>query len=164
MAHRRVGAHGLIALPRHENELPVGDHVPLRPGPVHPRGMKAQAQQQPDLRHHHALPERHAALERRHRQEVGPLPLQGADRPGQQLGLVPGVGIGEQQDRAAGLPRALFAGPWLPVPPRRQRLSRDQPRPRVPRCDRRYDLGGAVGGAVVDDQDLGIHSGLGHRS
>ena len=36
--HRLVGADRLVALARHQDELPVGDDVALAPRAVHPRG------------------------------------------------------------------------------------------------------------------------------
>ena len=59
-----------------------------------------------------------------------------------------GVGIEEHQDLAGGLGGPSVAGPGLAGPPRR-RVDPDDARTR-----RRGELGGGVGGAVVDDEHL----------
>ncbi|HVL18348.1 MAG TPA: hypothetical protein VM387_10145, partial [Gemmatimonadales bacterium] len=66
--------------------------------------MVANSQQQPDLGHHDALPERLASLPRRDGQQVGPGLAKGAHRSAQELGSVAGVGVGEEQQIAAGRP------------------------------------------------------------
>ena len=107
------GADRLVALARHQDELAVRDYVALPPGAVHPRRVIAQGQQQPDLRHDQPLPERLATLPGRDGHQIGPLRLERADRSRQQLGLVPGVGVGEEEecrraprDSPGGTPRA----------------------------------------------------------
>jgi hypothetical protein len=97
------------------------------------------------------LPERHAALERRDRHQLGPFSLERADRAREQLGLVAGVGIGEEQDLAA-------SGAVAGGRPTAFRTSRpaaahlDQPDARSSAASRRDDGGVFVGRVVVHHQ------------
>ena len=157
---RHLTSHGLmgpcrfVALARHQDELAVGDDVALAAGAVHPGRMVPQREQQPDLRHHHSLPERDAELSRGDGQQIGTLRAQRTDRPREQLGLVPGVGVGKEEELSLRRAVPLNAGPGLAVPARWQWLARHQPHPRVLRREPLHDRGGIVGAAVVHHQQL----------
>jgi hypothetical protein len=62
------------------------------------------------------------------------------------------TGVQEQQVRGLGAPGPLHAGPVLPHPPGGQRGLVEHRDPRIAAGD----VGGAVGGAAVDDDDLEI--------
>jgi hypothetical protein len=152
--HRLVAADGLIGFPGSEDELPVGDHVAWQPRAVHATRRVAQPEQQPDLRHHHPLPESQRELPRCHRHQVGPLPPERGDRSPKQLGCVPGIGVGEEEELARGNARTLSTCPGLAVPALGEQRAGHQSHPRVGRGQSLYDGAGLVGRAVVHHQQF----------
>ena len=75
-------------------------------------GMVTQREQKPDLRHHHPLPERHAALKRRDGDQSARLFVdQRSNRAPKQLRCMPGIRVGEEENVALGGPVALDSRP-----------------------------------------------------
>ena len=108
--------------------------------------------------------DRHLARVRR--DEVEAAPPQQRHRGCQRVRLQHHVGVDEDQHRRVGrLPGELVAGPRLSPPPVGQVAAGEQPHPVVGAGHPAYDLGGAVGRAVVEHQHPQVaHPGLGQQA
>jgi hypothetical protein len=88
------------------------------------------------------------------RDEVRPARLGEPDEPRQRIGREHHVGVGEQDPLAARALGAARERVRLPQPPVGQRVDAHHAHPRVAGRGPAGDVAGAVGGAVVDDDDL----------
>src|SRR5688572_11446115 len=124
MPDTEMCAGSLVRLASGEDELSIGNDVPLGAGTVDRRGIIPQREEKPDLGHDRPFPEAHTALKWRDSHQAGVFPDEGSDRVAEQRRRVSGVGIGEQQELPGSGLVALVTGPGLSVPPFRQLLSR----------------------------------------
>src|SRR5262249_21621242 len=79
---------------------------------------------------------------------------------GKTLRCVNRVGIEKQQPLSPRMPDSLVESMSLSGPACRQMLDREHPNARIALGKSTRDLGGAVGAAVVDDQDLEVRISL----
>ena len=135
--------------------MAVGDRVPRPARPVHePELAHAGLQRQEDVRLDEALPEAPHFLSRQNGHEVHPLGIEHGERAGDQLGGMPRIGVGEQQQRAGGGAIPLHQRPLLPEPPCWQIASPHQSHAGIGRADPGNDLRRRIARAIVHDDDL----------
>ena len=150
-----MAAEPLVGVAAEEEELAVGDLVDRARAAVHALGAAvAREDELEDLRLHEPLPEGAHLLRAGDGEERRVGGAERGDGARVQLGTVPGVGVGEEEElaarrRGAGRARPLLAEPFVGE---RRRLEYAQPP--VPRRGLARDVGGAVGGVVVHDDEL----------
>ncbi len=115
--HHLMGADGLVSGSSRQNELAVGARVPIDPSALHPAAVSgAGTKREDDVRLNEPLPKGAHFLARQHREQVDALTLQRPDRARQELRLVPGVGVREEQQLALGDAVALHDRPLFAEP------------------------------------------------
>lgn len=117
VTHRTVPVERAVGIGGEHHELSVGDGVaPLAPPDRSLDVVEAQDHREEDLGLHQPLPEGGHDLAPAHREEVRTAPVEFGQGAPEQVRLVHGVGVGEEQNLAAGSFGSLPARPRLAQP------------------------------------------------
>ena len=162
-AHGAVAADALVGGAAKQQRLAHGRGQGRESQPVAQRQGREAVDDPREEGHDELLAQRFHLLARETAQQVSPFADERRGEGAQRLGLVVGVGVGEEEQFAVGLGRQLGAGPVLAPPARLQRPAGQHAQPGVGRRQSRQDAARAVGRFVIQHQHLEIGVILGQK-